>query len=275
MPLRVIHPDGRIGDPQSAVTPILVQVEPGLLRVVGTGFYVTRYGLFLTAKHVVEEVIDQDRLGRPTFAWNWTSDGRLFLRPVVTCAFLQGAPRDVADIAVCQAVASARNGEIRFDVPNERIAIVTDLPEPNTQIGTYAYPGNERVDFRGPNRAARIFADVYEGRLLNVLGGTERFLRYEHVETSIDIRAGASGGPVFMPLGHAFAVNCRGWNFGTETGSEPLSSVVPLRLILGMSFAMPHLPRGSAEDDMVPRSRVGTPVTLRDLAGWGHLVIDP
>src|SRR5690349_10613451 len=125
MALRVTLPNGNRGDPESAITPVFVQLEPGHLQVVGTGFYIARYGLFLTAKHVIEELAEQDQLGRPSLCWNWTSDGHLYLHPILTCSFLTEAPRNASDIAICQAVASARNSAISFGAPNERIALVS------------------------------------------------------------------------------------------------------------------------------------------------------
>lgn len=127
----------------------------------------------------------------------------------------------------------------------ERVGILPAIPERNALIGTYAYPGNARLDFRDKEKPVLLFADVFEGRMLEVLGPHERFLRYEHFETSIDARAGASGGPVFHPSGHACAVNCRGWDLGSEPECGPLSSVVPIEPVLGLRVPMPHMPVGS------------------------------
>ena len=51
---------GRPIFPAGVVLPGLEEVGPGQLRVVGTGFYMTRYGLFATAKHVLEDLCDPD-----------------------------------------------------------------------------------------------------------------------------------------------------------------------------------------------------------------------
>ncbi len=159
--------------------------------------------------------------------------------------------------------------------PNERVALVTRLPDAGTQIATYGYPDNHRVDFSAPERVGQIFADAFEGRVLNVVGPQEGFLRYTHVQTSIEIREGASGGPVFNTAGHTFAVNCRGWDLGADPAAELLSSVVPISLILDLPFRYPVIPEESAEASAVPENpRCGT-VSLRDLAEWGHISIDP
>jgi hypothetical protein len=275
MPLQAFEPGGNPIASQVGVTPLLIRLEPTLFKIVGTGFYVARYGLLLTAKHVVEEVAEHDAEGRPTVAWIWKADGTLNFRPLITCSFDNRAPRDAADIAICQAVDNAKPGSIRVAQVNERIALVTRLPDPGTAIATYSYPDNHRVDFSSPERVGRIFADGFEGRVLEIVGPQDRFLRYTHVETSIQIRGGASGGPVFGSDGHAFAVNCRGWDLGADQGAEPLSSVVPVSLILDLEFQYPVMPAESWEARSVPENRRDGKVTLRDLAAWGHIVLDP
>ena len=44
--------------PGSGAIPILKDIEPGRLKIVGTGFFITRYGLFATARHVLQELAD-------------------------------------------------------------------------------------------------------------------------------------------------------------------------------------------------------------------------
>ena len=48
--------DGQPIEPGDGVVPILQEVGLKRLKVVGTGFYITRYGLVATAKHVIEEL---------------------------------------------------------------------------------------------------------------------------------------------------------------------------------------------------------------------------
>ncbi|MFZ2648551.1 MAG: hypothetical protein WA210_00460, partial [Burkholderiaceae bacterium] len=235
-------------------------------------FYIARYGLLLTAKHVVDDIAQHDAESRPTLAWLWGTDGTLRFRPMLTCSFDSRAPREAADIAICQVVDKAGEGEVRLLHPNERIALVTTLPPPRTRIATYAYPSNHRVDFAAPERTGTLFADAFEGEVIELIGPKDGFLRYPHMQTSIDVGFGASGGPVFGPGGHAFAVNCRGWEL---QDAEPLSSVVPVSQILDLQFPYPYIPTGSAEESAVPRNRRGGHVTLRELAAWGHVSVDP
>ncbi len=45
-------------DPKKAIFPILKHEENGNIKFLGTGFFVTRLGFFVSAKHVFEDVLD-------------------------------------------------------------------------------------------------------------------------------------------------------------------------------------------------------------------------
>ncbi len=45
-------------DPKEAIFPILKHEENGNIKFLGTGFFVTRLGFFVSAKHVFEDVLD-------------------------------------------------------------------------------------------------------------------------------------------------------------------------------------------------------------------------
>lgn len=275
MTLQAFDPDQNPVDSQVGITPLFVKLRPTLFRIVGTGFYIARYGLLLTAKHVVDEISEYDSNGYPAAAWLWKPDGTVNFRPIVSCHFDDRAPQDAPDIAICQVADNAHSGTTQVAQANERIALLTSVPSRGSSIATYAYPDNHGVDFSAPDRVGRVFADAFHGEVLELVGPQERFFRYPHLETTIEIRGGASGGPVFGQDGHAFAVNCRGWDLGADDDSEPLSSIVPVSLILDLGFPYPLIPSGAWEERVVPIGRRGKPVTLRDLATWGHIKIDP
>lgn len=272
MPLQAYSPAGNPIDSQVGVTPIFLKLEPGLLKIIGTGFYIARYGLLLTAKHVVDEIVDNNTEGRPKAAWIWKPDGTVNFRPIHTCSFDHRAPLYYPDIAICQAVDSAKPEHVAVLQINERIGLSTRVPPKGAAIATYAYPDNHRLDFASGDPNVKVIADAFEGTVQELIGPEERMLRYEHVEASMTIRGGASGGPVFGPDRHAFAVNCRGWDFGAE--QEPLSTVVPVSAIFDLEFRYPIMPPGSWESESVPQNRRGGNVSLRDLARWGHISID-
>ena len=84
------------------VVPILRELEVGKLRVIGTGFYITRYGLFLTARHVFDNIIEaDDPSGQSLRIFHHTGDN-FHIRHVTKISVA-----DQADIALGQAAAAS------------------------------------------------------------------------------------------------------------------------------------------------------------------------
>lgn len=275
MPVRVTKSDGSSVDPGAAVTPIFLSLEPGLFKVIGTGFYVTRYGLLITAKHVVEDLIDSSgtnlRLG---YVWHFPDKNTVHFRRIVSIAFDKRAPTHSPDIAMCQAD-NHLNEELRTALMNERIALTTAVPEEGEPVATYAYPNNAVVDCRPPEKRGRIFADFFEGRFIARLNSSDRpYIRYPHYETSMEIQHGSSGGPVFSAEGHAFAVNCRGWNFkGAEQENDNLSSVIDVSGLSNLLIPVDQIPSWSAEHKSVPEDRRGQMLRGQELVKFGHITL--
>ena len=55
-----IDKNKKIIDPLTGVVPIIKEYEKGILQTIGTGFYISRYGIVI-AKHVIEGLITQDK----------------------------------------------------------------------------------------------------------------------------------------------------------------------------------------------------------------------
>jgi hypothetical protein len=83
---RAENKDGHPIQPNEGVVPILQEVGYRQLLIVGTGFYVTRYGTVLTAAHVVHELTrDLSREGKvrgKNNVMHWLGKDRLNLRPI-------------------------------------------------------------------------------------------------------------------------------------------------------------------------------------------------
>jgi len=187
--------DGNLNpvDPGEGCVPILREREPGKLVVVGTGFYISRYGLFMSANHVLETLINESGtvLGVGYVCHPGIGDV-VHLRRIRRVSFLQ--PQDLA-------VGQADNYVERFPenpLYNMRVSLTTELPLPDDSVITYAYPENEILDFTKTDTVPVIAGNYFGGKFLRSVDKSEHpFMPYPYFETTIRLRGGASGGPVY------------------------------------------------------------------------------
>jgi len=257
-------------NPRAVVVPIMKEIETGKLMIVGTGFYVTRYGLFLTAQHVLNELVmnepkelDVGYILHPVGDNNFTHH----IRRIRSVSFLQ-----IADLALGQ----AENFVDKYpDNPllNLRPHLTTEVPYIGSPLITYAYPANKILDFTQNEKAPEVCSDYFKGKFLEH-AQSGPFMPYPHFRTSIKIKGGASGGPVFSG-GRVIGVNCRGWDFGKSDKGENLSSIVPIVEILQIALPRLQLPEISWEYNQIPDIRRGDQLTFRDLIKFRHVHFSP
>lgn len=268
---RATDGDGRTIDPRACVVPIMKEVGKGRLQIVGTGFYISRYGLFMSANHVIATLIDDSNTKLSVaYICHFAENNSVRLRRIVRAGLLQPA-----DLAVGQAdnfLDKYPNNPLR----NMRVRLTAKVPKAGSRLITYAYPENEVLDFTVKDRAPVVRSDYFEGSFLrNVLNSEHPYMQYPYFETTIALKNGASGGPVFDSNGSVVGVNCRGWDFaGAEHAGDNLSSIVPVRSALEMRIKLAQLPPKSWERAQIPDNRDGTTLTIAELAAYGHLDFD-
>jgi hypothetical protein len=102
--LEQIDPLARTGDarsiePGAGIVPILKELPGKRLKVIGAGLYVTRYGLFVTARHVLEELVNWGAMTLGiVYVLHLSGDAAVHLRRVRSVGLLNSA-----DIAIGQA----------------------------------------------------------------------------------------------------------------------------------------------------------------------------
>ena len=175
--------NGKSIDPRSGVVPILKELSKGRLSVIGTGFYISRYGLFLTAKHVLDELVLENKKEIGVGYICHSPDNKVVhLRRILSINLLEPA-----DLAVGQ----SETYEIEYpDNPlmNMRCRLSTYQPSKGEELITYAYPVNKILDFTDKDNAPVISSNFYNGVFLHALGSSERpYIQYPHYETSIEI----------------------------------------------------------------------------------------
>ena len=254
-------------DPKYGVFPILKEVSQGNLSVIGTGFYLTRYGIFITARHVMDDLVDwkKKKIG-VGFACHTPNETEIIFRRIKFATLL-----DNFDLAICQ----ADNYMEEFPekpLINMRPHLSTRIPSPGENLVTFVYPENEILNFNQKETIPEIRGDFYEGKLLRYVPVSENpAVPYSHFETSIKLKSGSSGGPVFCG-GKIIGVNCRGWEFHEDDESGNLSYIVPVSHLVSVEVELKQLPIPSWERKQIKIEK--EKYSIKELADYGHIILE-
>lgn len=243
--------DGQKADLGHAIFPIVTQQQDGLFVAIGTGFFVSENGVFITAAHVVEAVLDEKgNAAGPFGIFQFLPGGHYYVRPIHrTTRHL------VSDVAVGVAVPMSHN-ITGAPMPNKLLTLAARPPQVGSVVCTYAYP---KTDIQpGKPQIVRFAPGFFEGSLLesHPNGRDKVVLPGPCFRTSMVIHGGSSGGPVVGPNGTVFAINSTGFD------DDELSYVSCISEVLDLAIPDVALP-GSA----IPRS-----TTLRELRERGFVL---
>jgi hypothetical protein len=254
-------------DPKYGVFPILKEVSKERLSVIGTGFYLTRYGMFITAKHVMDELVDWKKKEiKVSYVCHLPNETEVHLRRIRNAALL-----DNFDLAICQADNYVEKFPER-PLVNMRPGLSTKIPSPGDSLVTFAYPENKILDFTLEGNIPEIRGDFFEGKLLQYVPVSENpAIPYPHFETSIKLKSGSSGGPVFCG-GKIVGVNCRGWDFPEDHENGNLSYIVPISHLMSVEIELHQLPNPSWERDQLKTKK--EKYSIRELAEFGHIILE-
>lgn len=249
---------------QECVVPVIKQLDKNRFAIIGTGFYISRYGLFVTASHVVSDLTGiSENCICPSFILHQLPDHRINFRRI---RWVSSHPK--VDIAVGQAE-NYIDEDSGTALMNKRGILSNIVPCIGGRVTTFGYPENEIMDFGDPDNIPIIECDYYEGKFLReVKDSNHPEIRYRHFETSILLKSGTSGGPIFYRK-KIVGINCRGWDFGNDDDS--LSYIVPLEKILEIHATPLYVPSFSWEFSKMPSSTTNKTLTVRQLVKYGHI----
>lgn len=237
-------------EPREVVIPIFLASGSGMISLRGTGFFVTRQGWFVTAKHVFLGPEGRPLEGFHVLQFAATT---CYTRPVTHCVLHSTA--DIA-IGICAQMTHKVTGE----------PLLNRIPTLSTRslclqehVWTYAYPGTAVTHDSGNH--VRLHEDFYLGNVTGYSrgGGPERGARYQ---TSITLHGAASGGPVFATPGHVVGVNSSGFDFDSNEGPD-VSFVC--RIVDVLDMGVPNV--------LMPGDKAPQAVTIRQLAALKHAAI--
>jgi Trypsin-like peptidase domain len=230
----------------AVIFPIFGGYEPVKPKLFGIGFYITRFGHFLTAQHVLMEL---HKIGTTGFMVHMLDDDKsAIVRNITVFSY-----HPTADVAL--GALEHPPGYVFNRVPR----LTTECPKIGEPIVTIAYDketGTRSSDDElliSPKYMSGMFEEVH------LQGRDAVMLPFPCYRSSISIPGGASGGPVFDSKGRVFGINSTGYD-GTEVSYlARVEEILPLTAH-GMMFGPNEQP---------------TDRTLLELAQSGHVVFTP
>ena len=199
---------GPLPNPVGHTFPLLTHNDEGLWRLIGTGFYISGDGLFVTARHLIDDVVDNGRQIAPLAIMHLWSETGLFgpesylLRPVMQCWL-----SDNSDVALGVG-AHATNNRTGVTLGHRSWPLSWTMPTVGTPAATYTFP-NHSIDLTVGAQTIRSQPDLYAGNILEVGDFRDQLLvPYPYMHVGFRIHGAASGGPVTSG-GGVVGVNCR------------------------------------------------------------------
>lgn len=247
-----VNKDGTICSPDESTFPILKQLENDCWQLIGTGFFITKNGIFLTAKHVLQDVLNANKQTHPIVAFLFPSQGIYQIRPI-----LKGFLNVEGDVAAGIIQNKDPSGKLLY---NPFYGLSCKEMRAGDKIVTCAYPETKHSGFDITFRIK-----FYNGEIQEYLsqGRDNVMLPNPCYHTSINILGGASGGPVFNSDGHVIGINSTGFSSG-DLDHSPISFISDIKACFNIILEGINLPCGN----YIERC------TIEDLYKLGHVVVN-
>jgi hypothetical protein len=215
---------GQVSNTTNAVFPILKQRDEDTLEALGTGFFITDFGLFMTAKHVfLDRNIDPecDKLLVPHLL---PEDHTHIMRPVI---WADG--HATTDIAVGLARPITRS-ENNTQTLCSHLALVAETPSVGEMVFSHGHPLTN-VLLLTENGDQVVLLNLFwtEGIVRQHFpNGRDRVLQPGCcIETNLESDGGSSGSPVMDQYGRVFAVISSGFDDRT-TYAAPIADILDI-----------------------------------------------
>jgi len=205
----MVSDTGEIIKPHYPIFPICTTIDKntGEMNLLGTGFFITGEGLFVTAKHVVlENFLEQPFRPHENLAAVFFMENNHYLVRSTTKIVVN----HVADLAF-GLLASYTDNQTGQILRNKRCILDISEVGIGDMVATCAYPKSKFFFIDNKNIAS--FNTNYElGKITQMFpnGRDRRLLPGPCYETNMIIKGGASGGPVFNKKGKVIGVNSTG-----------------------------------------------------------------
>lgn len=196
-------------NPVGHTFPILTHDSNGQWSLIGTGFYISSDGLFVTAKHVIEEVLENSIQVKPIVILQLYSEigpglfgsQSSFLRPIIQCWL--GKESDMA----LGIAATMINNESGNPLTHYSWKMSWNMPTQGSTVSTLAFPNHE---FEQTETVQTLHSapDAYMGIFEDANDYRDRVkIPFPYLQIGTRIHGGASGGPIFDHTGSVIGVN--------------------------------------------------------------------
>jgi hypothetical protein len=213
-------------------------------ELIGTGFFINEDGLFLTARHVIAELRNSE--GRIAHLAYCVHNVDLRRTPVARMIDLDSLKTHRHTDIATGLVTTEQFGKPNTSITEEQLAqvahyrkLTTDVIPVGTEVWTVAHPRSTVRNIGHKHVNVHLESEMYRGVVEEFFpnGRDNCKIPWPCYQTSIDIKGGASGGPVLTSGdGRLFAVNCS--SLTTENGGPRVSWVSSLDALVNFQASV-------------------------------------
>ena len=208
VPLEQLFVNGK-GEHVHPVNSIILIVQKNVTNIwtpLGTGFFISPNGLFVTAKHVL---VDNDGKLLDSLAalQIFRREEKTLVRDIVQVDLHPYEKNDVA-------IGLLKNNN-QSPILNDALFITDRDPQKNERIATYSIPKPAAIDLNDGKFEIQFAPRIIWGEIEEhyPLGRDDSGTFGNCFQTSIHLEGGCSGGPVFLSDGSVFGINSKGFAF--------------------------------------------------------------
>lgn len=247
--------NGEVLSKIDCIFPIVAQMPDNQIRLLGTGFYICTLRTFVTATHVLMDVMDPvtGQQKHPIGIFHFYGDNNYMILPITW------AWHSNCDVSI-GVTAGANHNTTGEPLTNKMLTLTQRQPEKGELVATYAYP-DSYSEQDGKIQKLYLRPQFYEGNIEEYYpeGRDRVLLPWPCYRTSIHLHGGSSGGPAVDKYGKVFGVNCRSMDPNTD-----VSFITPITTILG----------GYLENARFSEAEEPRRIYIHELMQLGHIVFD-
>jgi hypothetical protein len=245
---------GKPAPGETAIFPVC-NVIRNRLNFIGTGFFIGTYGLFITAKHVLQQESVEPEEG-PLYLVHFYEPERFYVRSIVRASL---PPSSDFALGFAQNTAAGNSAP---DLTNTYLSLSTHIPSVGESISTLAYPESD-MNYKGvrPGHAPGLnfVSKWYHGTVTELNPEGTILIRSPALTADMPSLSGSSGGPVFSEHGGAGVVGIN--SAGSPDGQQNVVSLISA--VLSVAFF-----------DLNIEGQHYEHLTVQQLADLGHVFID-